>query len=131
MVAPAGSAALATDCKLKTHGGAAMMSRPLTPRLKCREVLAIAAAVLLSGGAAQAGLTLNATFGYVPVGDSSFAGASLGSATSVTIAGLDEVNTVPSTYLGNPNDFFSGANAVSLGDSVTVNPLTLNVSNIN
>jgi hypothetical protein len=49
----------------------------------------------------------------------------------VTIPALESVNTVPPTYLGNPNDFFAGASAINVGDSVTISALTLNPTNIN
>jgi hypothetical protein len=73
---------------------------------------------------AQAG-TLNGTFGYVPSGDASFTGPTLGSATSVTVLNNDSINTIPATYLGNPNDFASGGAApLALSDTVVVSPLT-------
>jgi hypothetical protein len=89
------------------------------------------AVALLAGGNASAD-PLSGTFGYVPIGSTTFAPAgNIGSATSVTIPATETVNTIPSTFLGNPNAFFSGPASFMLGASVTVNPLTLSPMFIN
>jgi hypothetical protein len=88
-------------------------------------VLAVAVATLAFGNGARAAFA-NATFGYVPFGSTTFTGANLGSATSITIPGLELVNNLPPMFLGNPNNFNGGPNGFSLASTVTVNPLTLN-----
>jgi len=87
--------------------------------------LALAGSVAAFGfaGAAQAA-QLNANIGYIPVGSVSYTGSNLPSATSVTFAGTNLVNTNPQLYLGNANDFYSGALAVSLGSNVTLSNQT-------
>ena len=91
--------------------------------------LALAGSVAAFGfaGAAQAA-QLNANVGYVPVGVVSYTGPNLSNATSVTFPALNFVNTNPATYLGKPNDFFSGPLAVSLGSNVVLSPLTFDFS---
>ncbi|WP_151695089.1 PEP-CTERM sorting domain-containing protein [Microcystis aeruginosa] len=91
--------------------------------------LALAGSVAAFGfaGAAQAA-QLNANVGYVPVGVVSYTGPDLSSATSVTFPALNLVNINPPTYLGNPNDFFSGPLAVAVASSVTLAPLTFDFS---
>ena len=86
--------------------------------------LAVAFAAISAASVAQAGLA-NATFGYVPLGNTTFSGATLGSATDITIPAAEVVNTVPPLYQGLPNDFVG---LVNLGDTVTVNPLTLSTT---
>jgi hypothetical protein len=84
------------------------------------------AVAMLAGGDASAD-PLNGTFGYVPIGSTTFTPpGNIGTATSVTIPSTEIVNTIPTTFLGNPNAFFAGPASFSLGASVTVNPLTLN-----
>jgi hypothetical protein len=93
-------------------------------------VLTVAVA-LLAGGNASAD-PLSGTFGYVPIGSTTFMPpGNIGSATSVTIPATEQVNTIPSTFLGNPNAFFSGPASFMLGANVTVTPLTLGPTNIN
>ncbi|REJ51452.1 MAG: PEP-CTERM sorting domain-containing protein [Microcystis wesenbergii TW10] len=91
--------------------------------------LAIAGSVAAFGfaGAAQAA-QLNANIGYVPVGTVSYAGPNLSNATSLTFPNINLVNTNQPTYLGNPNDFFSGPLAVAIGSSVALSPLTFDFS---
>lgn len=88
--------------------------------------VALAALVGLSSaaGTAQAGLVINGTFGYVPIGDIAYTptNASISTATTVTIPSSEVVNTVPLTYLGQPNNLVG---LVSPGDGVTVDPLVL------
>ena len=89
------------------------------------------AVVLLAGGDASAD-PLNGTFGYVPIGSTTFAPpGDIGTATSVTIPSTEIVNTIPATFLGNPNAFFSGPASYSTGANVTVSPLTLNPMGVN
>lgn len=84
------------------------------------------------GSNAQAAVLLNATFGFAPLGSTTYTGATLGSATSVTIPGFEQINNLPATYLGMQNDFAAGGlSPLALGQTVTVNPLTLTVSGIN
>jgi len=89
------------------------------------------AVVLLAGGDASAD-PLNGTFGYVPIGSTTFAPpGDIGTATSVTIPSTEIVNTIPATFLGNPNAFFSGPASYSTGANVTVSPLTLSPMFVN
>ena len=77
---------------------------------------------------AQAGPLLNGTFGYVPLGGATtYTGASLGAATtSVTLPSNEIINTLPPTFLGNPNDFAAGGAApLALSQTVVLNPLTI------
>jgi hypothetical protein len=91
-------------------------------------VLTVAVA-LLAGGNASAG-PLNGTFGYVPIGTTTFTppAGNIGTATSVTIPSTGLVNSIPTTFLGNPNDFFSGPASFMLSSNVTVNPLFLTLN---
>ena len=89
------------------------------------------AVAMLAGGDASAD-PLNGTFGYVPIGSTTFTPpGNIGTATSVTIPSTEIVNTIPTTFLGKPNDFFSGPASFALGNSVTVNPLTLSPMFVN
>lgn len=92
--------------------------------------LALAGSVAAFGfaGAAQAA-QLNANVGFGPVGGgTNYVGPNLSNATSVTFANTNVVNTNPATYLGNPNDFFSGPLAVALLSAVIPTPLTFDFS---
>ncbi|WP_228008593.1 PEP-CTERM sorting domain-containing protein [Microcystis aeruginosa] len=72
---------------------------------------------------------LNANIGFGPVGSGTdYVGSNLSSATSVTFANINVVNVNPSTYLGNPNDFFAGPLAVALLSNVTLSPQTFDFS---
>lgn len=90
----------------------------------------LAVITMLAGGSVVSAtpIAANGTFGYVPIGDTTMTGSTLGSATSVTIPSSEIINTLPSTFLGNPNDF---ASLLALAQSVTVAPLTLNTQSIN
>jgi len=93
-------------------------------------VLAIAGSAAAFGfaSAAQAA-QLNANIGFGPIGGgTSYVGSNLSSATSVTFAPISVVNLIPTTYLGNPNDFFSGPLTVNLLSTVTLSPLTFDFS---
>jgi hypothetical protein len=97
---------------------------------KALGVLTVAVA-MLAGGKASAEM-INATFGYVPIGSTTFIPpGNVGTATSVTVPATEIVNTIPTTFLGKPNDFFSGPASFALGNSVTVNPLTLSPMFVN
>lgn len=88
------------------------------------------ALVLAVTGVAAAG-PINGTLGWIPMGNGvSFSGPTLGSATSVTIAGTEVVDTVPLTFNGAPNDY---APFLAVGDLVLVPVMfhTLTVTNIN
>ena len=97
---------------------------------KALGVLTVAVA-MLAGGKASAEM-INATFGYVPIGSTTFIPpGNVGTATSVTVPATEIVNTIPTTFLGKPNDFFSGPASFAVGNSVTVNPLTLSPMFVN
>ena len=91
-----------------------------------RLFLATAFTVAMAGWAHASPVIPYGTMGYVPNGVKSFAGTTLDTATSVTIPATETINNSPATYLGQPNIFVGLANS-----AVTVNPLTLSVSNIN
>jgi hypothetical protein len=79
-------------------------------------------------GSYASAATINGTFGYVPIGTTTFVPpGDIGSASSVSIPAVEMVNTIPPTFLGNPNDFLS---LLSTGDLVTVNPLNSSPSNV-
>jgi hypothetical protein len=91
--------------------------------------LAVAGSVATFGfGAIAQAAQLNANLGYIPVGTVSYTGSNLSNATSVTFPALNLVNTNQATYKGDPNDFFSGPLAVSIGSTVTLSPLTFDFS---
>jgi hypothetical protein len=97
---------------------------------KALGVLTVAVAMLAGDNASAE--PINATFGYVPIGSTTFTPpGNIGTATSVTIPASEIVNTIPTTFLGKPNDFFSGPASFSLGNSVTVSPLTLSPMFVN
>ncbi len=100
-------------------------------RFVTRAIAVVALAVVIgftsAAGTARAGFVMNGTFGYGPLGDLAYipSGSPISAATFVTIPSTELVNTVPGTYLGNPN-LFGGL--VALGDSITVSPLTLSTT---
>ena len=97
---------------------------------KALGVLTVAVA-MLAGGKASAEM-INGTFGYVPIGTTTFTPpGNVGTAISVTIPSAEIVNTIPTTFLDKPNDFFSGPASFAVGNSVTVNPLTLSPMFVN
>ncbi len=83
---------------------------------------------------------INGTFGFTPVGNITYTGASLDTATAINISGNETVNTVDGAiYLGRPNQFnpTSGSPyAMTLGQSVFLSgapstmviPVTTNAS---
>ena len=76
-------------------------------------------------------LTPYGTIGFAPFGGSPsyLPTGNIGSATSVTFpsgGAYEQINTVPTTYVGQPNIF-----AGELGGTVTLSQLTIGVSNIN
>jgi hypothetical protein len=109
--------------------GALAMRRGL---YKTLAVLAMTLASLAASTGTSASATIaNASFTYVPFFTATtFLGLTLGQATSVSYSSIELVNTVPATYLGDPNDFFAGATAVPVGGLVTVVPLTLTPTDI-
>jgi hypothetical protein len=100
------------------------------PGWKVLGVLTVAVAMLASPPASAD--PINGTFGYVPIGSTTFTPpGNIGTATSVMIPPTEVVNTIPPTFLGNPNAFASGPASFFLGASVTVSPLTLNPMSVN
>ena len=97
-------------------------------------VAALFMTVAVSQAAMGALIAPNATFGFAPLGATTFVGTALGSATSVTLPSLEFVNTVPATFNGVANSFAVAPNnlpiTISPFDWVTVSPLTLVVPTI-
>jgi hypothetical protein len=89
---------------------------------------ALAAAGLAASAGRSEAAFANGTLGFVPIGDTTYTGPDLSAATSVTFPALEIVNTIPPTYAGLPNDFVG---RVDPGSPVTVDPLTIPVSDIN
>lgn len=81
-------------------------------------------------GPLKGAVALNGTFGFTPIGTISYSGASLGQADSVTLPTTELINTVPATYNGSANDFFSGANSIPLLSHVSINPSTLSLPSV-
>jgi hypothetical protein len=91
-------------------------------------VSGLAVGIVLAMSQAAVGAVMpNATFGFAPLGNTSFSGSYMGSATSLTFASLEFVNTVPPTFNGRPNDFVVAPNDVpsTMFDWVTISPLTI------
>ena len=88
--------------------------------------------VLLGAACLQvkAAMPLSGTFGFTPIGTVTYSGSTLGQAASVTLPVLDIVNTVPPTYQGAANDFYSGAGSIPLLSHVIIDPSTLNLPSI-
>lgn len=79
------------------------------------------------GDRLYAAMALDGTFGFVPVGTISYSGPNLGQAASVTLPTIEIVNTVPASYNGNPNDFYSGPASIPVLSQVSVSPLTFSL----
>jgi hypothetical protein len=86
--------------------------------------LVLLGAGLMLGQAANAAF-VNGTLGFVPFGSITYTGATLGSATSITIPALEIVNGEPAVYDGNPNTFITGPGAVDIGSAVALSTTTL------
>lgn len=93
---------------------------------------AFAGLCLLGFGVSEskAAVTLNGTFGFIPIGTVTYTGTSLGEADSVNLPATEMVNTVPANYGGAANDFYTGSAAIPLLSHVTVNPLTLGLPSV-
>ena len=86
-----------------------------------------AVAGLLFVGSVQAATQPFGQVGIVPVGTTNYTGAAgIESATSFTGPNLNFINSAPGTYLGNTNIW-----STLLGSVVTIDPVTLSISNIN
>jgi hypothetical protein len=83
-----------------------------------------------SAGRSEAAFA-SGTLGFVPFGTTTYAGADLSVATSITFPALEVVNTVQPTYLGDPNDFFGLVAPLSLVILNPSSPGPLAVSNVN
>ena len=75
----------------------------------------------------------NATFGFTPIGNITADNIDLLLATTLTLPSLELVGTVPTQNFGIANDFFcptpgSSTQCVDIGNTVSLNPLTLNLS---
>jgi len=94
-------------------------------------VFLIGALLIAFSSAGLALTTANATFGFAPIGTVSANNADLLMATTITLPGLNIVNSVPPFNVVSPNDFFctgtNSATCVALSSNVTVNPLTFSL----
>jgi hypothetical protein len=70
---------------------------------------------------ASAGPIANATFSFNKTGSVSYTGTNLGTSTSITLPATLNVDDVPLTYLGSPNDFLGE----SVLGSVMISPLAI------
>src|SRR5215471_12287938 len=90
-------------------------------------------AVLLGiflAGSAYASL-ISGTFGFVPIFGASFAGGTLGGASSVTVTAAESINTLPALYLGRPNDFIGAGLAIGDLANIAAGDVTLGVAHLN
>ena len=87
--------------------------------------VAPAALLLAFSSLGTAGLVANGTFGFIPVGTVGSDNSDLLSSTTITMPGIELINTIPPTAFGNPNDFVG---LLSTGDTVTLSPLTLSLT---
>ena len=72
-------------------------------------------------------MQLSGTFGFTPVGTITYSGTDLEHASSVSFPSTEIVNTVPETYNGGPNDFFTGGSMIPLLSQVTLTALNLSL----
>jgi hypothetical protein len=94
-------------------------------------VLAGVAILAFTAASASAATIANATFTFSNLGDITYdpAGGALTGATSVTISSTEIINGIPTSYLGNPNDFYTGGSTpLSLGDSIAFDDYTLDLT---
>lgn len=76
-------------------------------KTKTKTLLVCGVAIAFAVSASAAPVDPNATFGFAPLGATTYMPSTgdLFGATAVNIPTTEQVNTVPCTYLANPNDF--------------------------